>query len=473
MKTFQELALSESLQKALMAMNFTTPTPIQAQAIPVVMTGRDLIGCAQTGTGKTGAFSIPIISTLLQNKDQTALILAPTRELAIQITEVIENLTAFCKHIRVINLIGGMSMQHQVRNVQKGYRIIVATPGRLLDHAERNKKLLANVSMFVLDEADRMLDMGFAPQLRRIFPLLPVNRQTMLFSATLPTEIQEIANRILRKPQKVQVGEVSVPAEKINQQAKQTNGEQKNDLLLDELNNRHGSVLVFVRTQRRADRVCGTLEEYGVKVTRIHGGRSQGQRNRALSDFRDGVVRVLVATDIAARGIDISHVAHVINYDLPQVPEDYVHRIGRTARAGRAGEAMSFISSDDVEMWRNIEKLLAQKGIRSPLSLAKNVKHTPRPQQPSRKPQVLAQQQKPQQQKQGRPQGQKQAQQQGQKQAQPQSQRQGQNPSAQSDQRQQGGFRKDSAGGKNRPRWQRFGSGGGKPNKQSSAPKSN
>jgi superfamily II DNA/RNA helicase len=434
MKTFQELALSESLQKALAEMNFSTPTPIQAQAIPVALTGQDVIGCAQTGTGKTAAFGIPLISTLLKNKDQTALVLAPTRELAIQIAEVLETLTAFCKHIRVVQLIGGMSMQHQVRNVQKGYRIIVATPGRLLDHAERDRKMLSKVSMFVLDEADRMLDMGFAPQLRRIFPLLPQKRQTMLFTATLPQEIQEIANRILINPKKVQVGEVSVPAEKISQQAKQLNGEQKNDLLLDELNARQGSVLVFVRTQRRADRVCKTLEEYGVQVTRIHGGRSQGQRNRALSDFRDGVVRVLVATDIAARGIDISHVAHVINYDLPQVPEDYVHRIGRTARAGRTGEAMSFISSDDVEQWRNIEKLLAQKGIKSPLSLAKNVKHTPRPQQQSRKPHVVA------------------AQQQG------QGQKQNQQPQQPK---------------KGRPRWQRFGSGGGKPQRQSTASKSN
>jgi len=381
MKTFQELELSDTIHQALAAMNFTTPTPIQAQAIPVVMTGHDLIGCAQTGTGKTAAFAIPILSTLLKNKDQTALILAPTRELAIQITEVIEQLTQFCKHIRVVNLVGGMSMQHQLRNVQKGYRILVATPGRLLDHCERNPKLLSKVSMFVLDEADRMLDMGFAPQLRRIFPLLPQKRQTLLFSATLPEEIMEIVHRITKNPKKVQVGAVSVPAEKINQQAKQLNGEQKNDLLLDELNNRLGSVLVFVRTQKRADRVSRNLESFGVKVTRIHGGRSQGARNKALSDFRDGHVRVLVATDIAARGIDISHVAHVINYDLPQVPEDYVHRIGRTARAGRAGEAMSFISSDDVDQWKSIEKLLKEKGIPSPLNLAKNVKGTQRPQQ--------------------------------------------------------------------------------------------
>jgi superfamily II DNA/RNA helicase len=370
MKTFQELVLPQSIHAALKEMNFTVPTPIQAQAIPVVLTGQDLIGCAQTGTGKTAAYSIPIITTLLKNMDETALILAPTRELAIQITEVIENLTMFCKHMRVVNLIGGMSMQHQLRNVQKGYRIIVATPGRLLDHCERNPRMLSKVSMFVLDEADRMLDMGFAPQLRRIFPLLPKQRQTLLFSATLPPEIQKMAEKILIKPKKVQVGDASIPADKISQQARVIqNGEQKNDLLLNELNQREGSVLVFVRTQHRADRVSRNLEGFGIKVTRIHGGRSQGQRVKALGDFKDGRVRVLVATDIAARGIDISHVAHVINYDLPQVPEDYIHRIGRTARAGRAGDAMSFISSDDVEQWRNIEKLLFKKGIASSLKM--------------------------------------------------------------------------------------------------------
>lgn len=367
MKNFKELSLPNVIHQSLDKMGFDVPTPIQAQAIPIAINGSDLIGIAQTGTGKTAAYSIPILVKLLANKDQTALILAPTRELSIQITEVLSSLTQFCKHMRVVNLIGGTSMQFQLRNLQKGYRIIVATPGRLLDHCERNPKLLSKISMVVLDEADRMLDMGFAPQLQRIFPYLPKPRQTMLFSATLPTEIQKMAEKLLFQPKRVQVGEVSVPAEKIVQKARALNGEQKSDLLLDELNAREGSVLVFVRTQHRADRVSRNLESFGLKSTRIHGGRSQGQRNRALDDFKVGRVRVLVATDIAARGIDISHVAHVINYDLPQVPEDYVHRIGRTARAGKSGESMSFISSDEMEQWRNIEKLLKKKGIASPL----------------------------------------------------------------------------------------------------------
>jgi len=385
MKNFQELVLPQTIHQALKAMNFTVPTPIQAQAIPVVLTGQDLIGCAQTGTGKTAAYSIPILTTMLKNMDETALILAPTRELALQITEVLEELTQFCKHVRVVTVIGGVSMQHQLRNIQKGYRIIVATPGRLLDHCERNPRMLSKVSMFVLDEADRMLDMGFAPQLRRIFPLLPSQRQTLLFSATIPPEIQKMAEKILKKPKRVQVGAESIPADKINQQARKLNGEQKNELLLEELNAREGSVLVFVRTQHRTDRVSRNLDGVGIKVARIHGGRSQGQRTKALADFKDGRVRVLVATDIAARGIDISHVAHVINYDLPQVPEDYVHRIGRTARAGRAGEAMSFISSDDMEQWKNIEKLLFKKGIASSLKMIDS-RSAPsnRPQQPAK-----------------------------------------------------------------------------------------
>jgi len=385
MKNFQELVLPQTIHQALAAMKFTIPTPIQAQAIPVVMTGQDLIGCAQTGTGKTAAYSIPILVHLLKNMEETALILAPTRELAIQITEVIEELTQFCKHIRVVNLIGGMSMHQQLRNVQKGYRIIVATPGRLLDHCERNPRMLSKVSIFVLDEADRMLDMGFAPQLRRIYPLLPTQRQTLLFSATIPPEIQKMAEKLMRKPKKIQVGEASIPADKIIQTARKLNGEQKNDLLLDELNQREGSVLVFVRTQHRTDRVSRNLEGFGIKVTRIHGGRSQGQRVKALTDFKEGRVRVLVATDIAARGIDISHVAHVINYDLPQVPEDYIHRIGRTARAGRAGEAMSFISSDDMEQWKNIEKLLFKKGFASSLKIIDSRSSMPaKTQQPAR-----------------------------------------------------------------------------------------
>ena len=361
MKNFSELTLVPSLEKALVGMKFTIPTPVQAQAIPIAMTGRDLIACAQTGTGKTVAFSIPILSTLLKSKDQTALILVPTRELAAQVTEVIRQLTLHMPTMRVVNLIGGMSMQPQLRALQKGCRVIVATPGRLLDHLDRRTASLSKVAVLTLDEADRMLDMGFAPQLREIFKYLPKEYQTLLFSATLPPNIIKLTENILDNPAQVKIGEVSTAAPLIEQTMKEVKGEAKNDAVLDEINNRKGTMLIFARTQARTDRLCRYLEKYGVSVARIHGGRSQGQRNRALDDFRTETVRVLVATDIAARGIDIDHVAHVINFDLPQVAEDYIHRIGRTGRAGRTGEAISLVAPEERVLWREIQKLLAKK----------------------------------------------------------------------------------------------------------------
>lgn len=361
MKTFSELTLSPSLEKALAAMNFTIPTPVQAQAIPVAMQGRDVIACAQTGTGKTVAFAIPMLSELLKSKDKTALILVPTRELAVQVTEVLRQLTLHMPTMRVVNLIGGMSMQPQLRALQKGCRVIVATPGRLLDHLDRRTANISKIAVLTLDEADRMLDMGFAPQLREIFKYLPNEYQTLLFSATLPPNIIELTKNILENPAQVKIGEVSTAAPLIEQKMLEVKGEKKNDTVLDQINARKGSILIFARTQARTDRLCKYLEKYNVSVGRIHGGRSQGQRNRALEDFRSEAVRVLVATDIAARGIDIDHVAHVINFDLPQVAEDYIHRIGRTGRAGRSGEAISLVAPEERVLWREIQKLLAKK----------------------------------------------------------------------------------------------------------------
>lgn len=358
METFNQFNLIPALEKAIDAMGFKTPTPIQAKAIPEAMSGRDLIACAQTGTGKTAAFGIPMITRLLNEKGTTALILVPTRELATQVTEVFRGLTLHASHLRVVSLIGGISMQPQLRALSKDWSVIIATPGRLVDHLERGSVKLDRLTMLTLDEADRMLDMGFAPQLKRIFGYLPAKRQSMLFSATLPPNILDLARKILKNPVEVQAGQVSKPAERIDQSTLEVDGKKKNDTLLDEINQREGSMLVFVRTQRRTDRVARYLEEYGVAVGRIHGGRSQGQRNRALQDFKTGNTRILVATDIAARGIDIDHVAHVINYDLPQVPEDYVHRIGRTARAGRSGKALSLIAPEEKPLWKEIEKLI-------------------------------------------------------------------------------------------------------------------
>lgn len=362
MEHFNELKLPSFLMKALKKMNFERPTPIQAQAIPAALGGRDLIGCAQTGTGKTASFCVPLLTQLAQSPKSTALILAPTRELGIQILEVLKKLTEFAPEIKTTLLIGGTPMQPQMRQLQKKPRIIVATPGRLVDHLNRRSVHFRDLAFLVLDEADRMLDMGFAPQLNQILPHLPKQRQTLFFSATLPTDIENLSQKYLRDPIRITVGQVSRVQEKINQNLVQTTAGKKNDVLLDELNARSGSVLIFARTQIRTDRLARFLEEYGHAVARLHGGRTQGQRNSAVSGFRDGKFRILVATDIAARGIDISHIAHVINYDLPQATEDYVHRIGRTARGGAQGEALSLITPEDHSAWRQICRQLKKNG---------------------------------------------------------------------------------------------------------------
>ena len=362
MEHFNELELPSFLMKALKKMNFEKPTPIQAQAIPVALEGKDLIGCAQTGTGKTASFCIPLLTQLAQSPKHTALILAPTRELGMQILEVLKKLTEFAPEIKTTLLIGGTPMQPQTRQLQKKPRIIVATPGRLVDHLKRKSVHFRDLAFLVLDEADRMLDMGFAPQLNQILPHLPKQRQTLFFSATLPTDIENLSQKYLHNPIRITVGQVSRVQEKINQNLVQTTAGKKNDVLLDELNARSGSVLIFARTQIRTDRLARFLEEYGHAVARLHGGRSQGQRNSAVSGFRDGRFRILVATDIAARGIDISHIAHVINYDLPQATEDYVHRIGRTARGGAQGEALSLITPEDHSAWRQICRHLKKSG---------------------------------------------------------------------------------------------------------------
>ncbi|NDF14510.1 DEAD/DEAH box helicase [bacterium] len=278
MQTFQELSLAPSLARGLSTMNFTSPTPVQAKAIPIALRGHDLIACAQTGTGKTAAFGVPMVERLLRSKDAIGLVLVPTRELAMQVTDVFRQLVFHSPHLRVVSLIGGVSMQPQLRALKSGYRVLIATPGRLLDHLERGSVELGKLSILTLDEADRMLDMGFAPQLRRIFGYLPEQRQTLLFSATLPPNIRELGKSLLQDPEEVSVGGVSKPAEKIAQATRFIQGDEKNSTLLDEINQRQGSILIFTRTQRRTDRLARFLESYGVPSGRIHGGRSQGQR---------------------------------------------------------------------------------------------------------------------------------------------------------------------------------------------------
>ncbi len=365
MQHFNELQLQQPIARALQSMQFEKPMPIQAKAIPMAIDRKDIIACAQTGTGKTAAFCIPIVDRLLKHPKKTALILVPTRELAAQVTEVLKDLTRFAPKIHGAILIGGMSMRPQIDKLRRGVRFVVATPGRLMDHLERRNLDFKSLDILVLDEADRMLDMGFAPQLNKILPYLPKERQTLLFSATLPANIEQLSARYLTHPVRVTVGAVSRPVEKIQQSIVQTTAAEKNGTLIDELHVRKGSVLIFARTKARTDRVARHLQKYGHSVTRLHGDRTQGQRNSAIAGFRDGRFRILVATDIAARGIDIRHIANVINYDLPHVPEDYLHRIGRTARAGAEGQAVSFVTPEDKAQWRAISNFLGKTGASS------------------------------------------------------------------------------------------------------------
>lgn len=360
-ESFTKFALPEAITQALSRMKYVSPTPVQLKSIPAALAGKDLIVSAQTGTGKTAAFGIPLITKLLQDPAARALILAPTRELAGQIVLVMQQLTACSPRMSTALLIGGVGMEQQRQALRRAPRIVVATPGRLVDHIDSTRNLLKEFKFLVLDEADRMLDFGFAPQLRIIRGALSRERQTLLFSATYPTDIAELAQEWLLNPERIAIGSVTKPAEQITQEVLEVNGSQKDSTMLEQLSTTEGSVLVFTRTKRRTDRLTMFLKDNGIKVARIHGGRSQNQRDEALTFFRKGRVRVLVATDIAARGIDVPHIEHVINYDLPFVPDDYLHRIGRTARAGRTGRALCLVSPEEQELWRAIQRLLRNR----------------------------------------------------------------------------------------------------------------
>jgi ATP-dependent RNA helicase RhlE len=360
--SFKELGLSERTLKSLDLAGFENPTPIQARAIPPAMLGKDVIGCAATGTGKTAAFLLPMIERLTKGprmggtRGPRALILAPTRELALQIGEEAERFGG--GQVRSAVVIGGVGMSPQADAFKKNVEIIVATPGRLKDHLDRRTAYLESVEMLVLDEADRMLDMGFRPQLDYIVARLPLKqKQTMLFSATMAGEVAEFAHKHLKDPVKVEVARSGDTAARATQQVFLVGHEDKLALLCALLAADDNSTLVFTRTKRRADRVAKGLQAAGLKVAVIHADRSQGQRRMALEGFKDGTYRVLVATDIAARGIDVEAIGHVINFDLPNVPEDYVHRIGRTARNQLSGMASSFAAPDETSLLRDIEKL--------------------------------------------------------------------------------------------------------------------
>jgi len=359
--SFQGLGLSEALLQDLNKVGFHEPTPIQAQAIPPGLAGRDVLGCAQTGTGKTAAFVIPMIERLAGRTDShpRGLILAPTRELAIQIQDTIAKLGR-SRRVYATTLVGGADMNAQIRGLRQRPDILVATPGRLLDHMWNGTVNLIKMQILVLDEADRMLDMGFAPQINQILEALPEERQTLLFSATIPTDLADLARASVKDPVRVMVAKPATPAERAEQALHHTSREDKTKLLLTLLDADRDSVLVFTRTKHGADRLGRALGNAGHKVAVIHGNRSLSQRRGALEGFRRGTFRVLVATDIAARGIDVANIGHVVNYDLPNTPEDYIHRIGRTARVKASGRATSFVTSDDHIQLQAIEKLLGQ-----------------------------------------------------------------------------------------------------------------
>lgn len=356
MNSFSDIAIVEPIKKALDKMQFNTPTEIQQAAIPIGLEGKDIIACASTGSGKTAAFGIPALNMVLSNPDKNALILAPTRELAQQISEFMRELTVYAEGITMVSLVGGFDMSRQLNALRRKPRIIIATPGRLTDHLRRRTVNLSNTGILILDEGDRMLDMGFAPQLDVILQFLPQKRQTMMFTATLPPKVKALASKYLHKPQEVMVGNTSQPVDSVAQSAIVVPQDQKNDKLIQELNNRSGSVIVFARTQRRTDALTYFLEDSGVDAVAIHGGLTQGKRNRAIQGFKHGDYRVLVATDIAARGIDVPSVEHVVNFDLPLMDEDYVHRIGRTGRNGAKGEAVSFVSHQEFGLWSAIAR---------------------------------------------------------------------------------------------------------------------
>lgn len=365
--TFKELNLIEPILKALDTQGYTTPTPIQQEAIPLIIQGRDVLGCAQTGTGKTAAFSIPIIQKFhnanlnSQRRAIKALVLTPTRELAIQIDE---SFAAYGSktQLRHTVIFGGVGQKPQTDALTRGIDVLVATPGRLLDLINQGFVNLKSIEFFVLDEADRMLDMGFIHDIKRILPLLPTKRQTLLFSATMPPEIATLANSILTNPVRVEVTPASSTVDMIDQSLYFIDKGDKAKLLTNLLDDpSKESILVFTRTKHGADKLAKILCKADIQTEAIHGNKSQNARQRALSNFKDRSTRVLIATDIAARGIDVDGLSHVINYELPNVPETYVHRIGRTGRAGLSGTALSFCDPEEVPFLKDIEKLIGRK----------------------------------------------------------------------------------------------------------------
>ena len=357
---FSQINLAPNIVKAVKAMGYVDPTPIQLRTIPLALEGHDIIGSAQTGTGKTAAFALPILSKLNTHGTLRALILEPTRELAGQVETALRDYARFTD-LRAIAVYGGAAFGPQARELKRGVDILVATPGRLLDHLERGTVRFDHISNLVLDEADRMLDMGFLPDVKRILERCPKTRQTFVFSATMPPEIENLVKWAMKTPKIIEIGHRRSPAETITHALYPVNNDQKSKLLLalmEKLN--FDSMLVFTRTKHRADRIAKLLKENGHAVAALHSNRTQRERERALKGFRDGLYDVLVATDIAARGLDVDTITHVVNFDIPQHPEDYVHRIGRTGRASSSGDALSLFGSEDVKYVAAIERFIGK-----------------------------------------------------------------------------------------------------------------
>ncbi len=362
---FKELGLSAELLRAIDAKGYREATPIQQQAIPLVLEGRDVLAGAQTGTGKTAGFTLPLLQHLQQSTENRrsvrALVLTPTRELAAQVAESVRDYGKFLP-FRTAVIFGGVSINTQISNLRKGVDVVVATPGRLLDHLQRKTIDLSKIDILVLDEADRMLDMGFIRDIRKIFNYVPEDRQTLLFSATFSDDIRRLASSLLDAPTEIQVATRNTTADRVKQVVHPVDKSRKRELLSYKIGSEDWKqVLVFTRTKHGANRLAQQLTDDGLESAAIHGNKSQAARTRALKEFKEGKVRVLVATDIAARGLDINRLPHVVNYELPNVPEDYVHRIGRTARAGLDGHAVSLVCIDEQKLLQDIEKLLKRK----------------------------------------------------------------------------------------------------------------
>jgi len=375
LKQFKDMPLSAGLQQKLAQLHFTTPTPVQASAIPPALEGRDVLATAQTGTGKTLAFLIPVIERLSAQgslRQVSALILVPTRELAMQVHEQYEKLRGR-KAAPAALVIGGMSEQRQIQAIRKGATIVVATPGRLEDYLRRKLVDLRNVKTLVLDEADRMLDMGFLPAIRRIVAALPRERQTLCFSATLEASVANLVNDYTNEPVRVAVGSISRPADTVELQAFEVSQAEKSEVLRQLLYAEKGQTLVFARTKHGTERLAKHLVRDGFAAAMIHGDRTQSQRTGALSGFENGKFQVLVATDVASRGIHVNNVAHVINYDLPQIPEDFIHRVGRTGRMGSSGRASTLVSGAEIGELRSMERALKLKITRKQINASERV----------------------------------------------------------------------------------------------------